>query len=273
MHVLESGPAGDRLAYRMKPQTPQRLRSRKLEELTCASVLAHLRSEGCSVEHPRRPVPGASRSPDFVVDIDGESVAIEVVRFLPPAAVGRAAARLRSIEQALITRLQGDAVAGGVKIVLGVGYAAGPLQNYPRPQVDADADLLASEIRRHLATAAGKPTPWRSLVSRLPWLLSADLGIWPDPHPSVMIGLSYCPDDLPVAAEFVEATITRKGAQHLAFTSKAILAIAGMFREVDELKEAFRAVSSPVPWWRVYLVVGGGDAALVYEGVQREGQR
>jgi hypothetical protein len=253
-------------------QTPQRLRSQKLEEQTCASVLAHLRSDGRSVARARRPIPRGSRSPDFVVDVDGEPIAIEVVRFLPPAGVGRAAARLRSIERALKDRLQADAVASGVKIVLDVGYAAGPLQNYPRPQVSADADLLVSEIRRLLGTAPRNQSTGLALVSRLPWLLSADLGIWPDPHPSFLIGLSYCPDDLPVAAEFVEATISRKGDQHLALASKAILAIAGMFRDVDELKDAFRASSSPVPWWRVYLVVGGGDAALVYEEVHREGQ-
>jgi hypothetical protein len=256
----------------MQPQTPQRLRSRNLEELTCASVLAQLRSEGCCVEHPRRPIPGTSRSPDFVVDIDGEPVAIEVVRFLPPAGVGRAAARLRSIDRALKDRLQADALARGVKIVLDVGYAAGPLQDYPRPQVSADADLLASEIRRLLRTAPRNPSTGLALASPLPWLLSADLGIWPDSHPSFLIGLSYCPDDLPVAAEFVEATISRKGDQHLALASKAILAIAGMFRDVDELKDAFRASSSPVPLWRVYLVVGGGDAALVFEQANRQSQ-
>jgi hypothetical protein len=250
----------------MQPQTSQRLRSQKLEELTCASILAHLRSEGRPIVNPHRPALRGMRSPDFVVDIGGEPVAIEVVRFLPPPEVGRAAARMRSIERALKDRLQGDAAAARVKIVLDVSYAVAPLQAYPRPQVSADADQLAAEIRRLLTMTAGKPSMGLPLVSRLPWLLSAEASIWADPHPSFFIGSTHRSEDLPDAAGFVEATIKRKGGQHLAFASKAILAIAGMFPDVDELSHALSATSSPIPWWRVYLVVGGGDAALVYAG-------
>jgi hypothetical protein len=246
-------------------QTPQRLRSQKLEELTCASVLAHLRSEGRSIERPYRPIPGTSRSPDFLVTIDGEPVALEIVRFLPPPEVGKADARIRSIEKELKLRLQADAVAAGTKVVLTVSYAVAPLQAYGRPQAKADADLLAAEIRDLLDADAPEARISLPLNSDVSWVISADVSIWLDPHPSVFIGVRGSPEDLPDPAEFVDRTIRGKGDQHLAFSDRGILAVAGGSRDEAALEGAFRTSPLPVPWWRVYFVLTGGEAALLYE--------
>jgi hypothetical protein len=250
----------------MRHETPQRLRSRNLEELAFAAVAAHLRCEGRLVENPERPpAETATRSPDFLFTIDREPVALEVVRFLPPTEVGTAHARLRSIETALKDRLQADAVAAGLKVVLDVSFAVPALQAYRRPQVAADADLLATEVRHLLNANRGSTQIGLALSSVLPWLISGEVSIWPVPHPSVLIGSWRTAQDLPDAAAFVERTIGRKGDQHRAFVDRAILAVAGGSHDQEALADAFRECSLPIPWWRIYFVHTGGDTALLYD--------
>jgi hypothetical protein len=69
-----------------------------------------------------------------------------------------------------------------------------------------------------------------------------------------------------VAAEFGEATIRRKGDQHVGSASKVILAIAGMLLDVDELKDAFRASSSRNEGRRATATMRTSSLAEVHHG-------
>src|SRR5689334_9467151 len=101
-------------------------RSRQIAEEQTAvhPVLALLVSQGHTVEALRRPELGAERSPDFLVDLDDEPLALEVVRYLARSDVQKAMSRVLLVETALADQLRSESAALGGKLAIGITYAA-----------------------------------------------------------------------------------------------------------------------------------------------------
>jgi hypothetical protein len=247
-------------------ETDQRQRSRYLEDMTARAVVAHLMSEGRTVTTYARPTIGPARSPDFLVIMDQETVAIEVVRFIDQQ-LAKAVGRVRSVEQALKTRLQTDAIRLGLALVLDVSFRVAPLQQYRRPDVERDADLLAADVRRALVRLPSESGEFIELQSAVPWVYYASLTSWTVPDPSFYVGSTSPEPGYPIvdAPAFVSHVIATKRDQHAGHAERAILAVRGDFDDADELILAFEAARAQLPWWRVYVVWGGGNFRVVYE--------
>jgi hypothetical protein len=247
-------------------ETDQRQRSRYVEDMTARAVMAHLMSESRNVTTYARPSTGVARSPDFLVTVDQETVAIEVVRFIDEQ-LAKAVGRVRSVEQALKGRLQQDATRLGLALVLNVSFRVAPLQQYRRPDVERDADLLAADIRLALVRLSHQSGELIELQSTVPWVYYASLTSWSVEEPSFFVGSTSPEPAYPIvdAPAFVSHVIATKRDQHAGHAERAILAVRGDFDDADEIGLAFEAARAQVPWWRVYLVWGGGDCRVVYE--------
>ena len=85
-----AGPAGVNDEPMPKLPDYRRFRIRRREDLVASAVGASLRTEGRVITEPYRPEEGIGRSPDWMLTLDGEPVALEVTRLLPPADVQKA---------------------------------------------------------------------------------------------------------------------------------------------------------------------------------------
>jgi hypothetical protein len=247
-------------------ETDQRQRSRYLEDMTARAVVAHLMSEGRTVTTYGRPPTGAARSPDFLVTMDQETVAIEVVRFIDEQ-LAKAVGRVRSVELALKARLQPDATRLGLALVLDVSYRVSPLQQYRRPDVERDANLLAADVRQALVRLPAQSGDRIELETAVPWVYAAALAGWSVHEPSFFVGSISPEPTYPVvdAQAFVTHVLATKRDQHAGHAERAILAVGSTFDDADEMVLAFEAARAVLPWWRVYLVWGGGNFRVVYE--------
>lgn len=250
-----------------KPVTGGRLRASNVEEMTARAVVAYLRAEGRIVEGPHRPPLGLGRSPDFILNLDGSPAALEVVRFLEPK-VRKAEARVRVVELALKARLRPTVRRTACKLVLRIAFEVLPLQAYGSPDVERDADRLASRILELVRVWPDGLEAGVRFDAGVPWIKTADLSAWPSAKPSFCIdGIASEPGfGYTDAAAFLDRTITAKGTQHLGYATAAILAIRSEFDDADRLRRAFAEADEPIPWWRVYDVWSGGNASLVYDG-------
>lgn len=236
------------------------------ERMTAQAVLALLLSEGHAVADMRAPKQGDGRSPDFLLELDGETMALEVTRYLGPAAVQKAASRVELVERAVGDLLREDAREAGGKLVVDIRYAVEALQSHRRADVSRDAEVIARAVRRARRATQANPSTSVPVDTGLPWVTSMTVAVLVSPEPGAYFGTSPgFPDAAVDADDFIARTIEAKAGQHLGHASRAILAVQGMFRDdAENLAEAVRRYSDTVPWWRVYFV--RGDAFLVYEG-------
>ena len=116
----------------------RRSRVERDELLVANAIIARLLGHGHTVSGGERPKASEGRSPDFVITLDGQRVALEVVRLLPPPEVGRAESRIREVEWALRSELEADAVALGGRLVANITYALGPLREHGRQKLQRD---------------------------------------------------------------------------------------------------------------------------------------
>lgn len=235
------------------------------EELAAQQVFALLLALGHSVTHVRRPPLGQGHSPDFVFQLDGDPIALEVIRYLDRAAAQKGLSRVVLVERALKVRLLPDAVAAQRSIVLHLGYSVEALQAHKRADVERDADRLAADVRAAVAMADTDAMAFLDIPTTVPWIDDAQASVLPSVEPSVYFAISPgLPDGVPDPDMFLERAIASKGGQHLGHAPRAILAVLGMFHdEAEDLASAFLRRPEPIPWWRVYFVRDG--AVLVYE--------
>jgi hypothetical protein len=199
------------------------------------------------------------------VTVDQDTVAIEVVRFIDQH-LAKAVGRVRSVELALKARLQPDATRLGLALVLDVSFRVAPLQQYRRPDVERDADLLAVDVRRALVRLPDQSGERIELETAVPWVYAAALSGWTVPDPSFYVGSISPEPAYPVvdAPAFVTHVLATKRDQHAGHAERAILAVRGEFDDADEMVLAFEEARAQLPWWRVYLVWGGGNCRVVF---------
>jgi len=241
----------------------RRDRVRRREDLVAAAVAASLRTEGHVVEQAYRPEQGQTRSPDWMVTIDGVPTALEVTRLLPRDHVQRAEALVASIESRL-RGLRAPAITGiGGQVLLGLAYSASGVAKRVRPQLTADTRRLFEEVRQTLDLRVVGPQPV-DMESAVPWVIRADVSLVPGPQDGFYI--VQAPDEAqqPDLDDFITRTIASKGDQHVGHAEQAILAVDAEFPDADDVREVLDRSPVAVPWWRVYLVYGS-DATLVFE--------
>ncbi len=246
-----------------------RSRLGKQEALTAQPVFALLLSQGHVVADVERPRLGDARSPDFVFRLDGQPVALEVVRYLDRPEAQKASSRLLLVERALQDRLLPDAIAVRGKIVMHLRYSVDALQTHKRADVERDADQFAAHVRAALASASPKASDMIEVPTTVQWILDAQVWVLPSEEPSAYFGIAPgLPDGVPDPDAFIERTIASKADQHVAHAPRAILVVLGMFHDdAEDLAEAFARWPEPIPWWRVYFV--RNEATLVYEQVAK----
>ena len=128
------------------PGLPSRAeRKAHAEQMTAQAVIAQLLSEGRRVGSLRRPALGPNPSPDFLIELDGETVAIEVTWFLHPPDVQKAAAQIQLIERDVKPLLLTDATRLGAKIALSVTFRVAPLAASHRAEIAAWSTLLSPD--------------------------------------------------------------------------------------------------------------------------------
>ncbi len=255
-----------------KPVTDKRYRDPQDEETVASAVVAHLLSEGRTVADFRRPPTGGVRSPDFLMQLDGSQMALEVVRFLD-ADLTKAMANIAMVERALKNevRLQEAAAGLGCKLVLEIHFSVQPLLDYQRADADHDAGLLAASILRGLAVGLDGLEGGVQLLTNVSWVQRADLVAYSSSEPSVYIGSCTPEPSLASlnAAAFLSRTIISKGNQHLAHATTAILAIRSDLDVSAALRGAFAEENQLIPWWRVYNVWSGGSLRVVHSADDR----
>ncbi len=210
-----------------------------------------------------RVLPGEDRRPDFLLQLDREQVALEVVRFIDER-VAKAEAGVGLLERALKERLDPLAVQMRCKLALDLTFDVIPLQTYGRKDAERDAELLAPSITAAAAIARDQLAPFESAV---PWVASPAVFAFDAPaDPSFFVGSMSPGHGLwrPDAGQFVAWVIEHKGRQHVSCASVAILAVQCEADDSDTLIPAFAEATDTIPWWRVYIVWGGGDARLVH---------
>lgn len=243
----------------------QRFHLSRQEELTAQTVFALLLSQGHDVIEVRRPPLGDGRSPDFVFQLDGRPVALEVVRYLERQEAQKALSRVFSVESALQERLAPDAAAAQGKIAINLRYSAPALRAHKRRDVGPDADRLAADVRAAIARATTSPVNMVDVPTGVPWIEDAQVTVLPGEEPGTYFAIPPgLPAGIPDPDEFIRRTIASKGSQHIGHGDKAILAVLGMFHDdAEDLALAFKRWTAPIPWWRVYFV--RYSATLVYE--------
>ena len=236
---------------------------RRREDLVASAVAAVLRTEGRVVEDPYRPVDGQTRSPDWMLTLDGEPTALEVTRLLPPAHVQKAQNVITHIETGMRDFLAPVITGVGGQVLLSLAYSARGVSDRRRDSLASDTRILASEVRQTLQrlVEGSEPVEIRSPIR---WVLRADVNLLPGPHDGFYI-LQQPDEAQPDVDAFVARTIASNGDQHVGHAGRAILAVDAMSDEAEDLREAFDRSPTRVPWWRVYQVLLG-DATLVYEG-------
>jgi hypothetical protein len=245
--------------------TLSRSHQRAQERTAVQPVLALLLAQGHTVDGLRRPELGGGRSPDFLFELDRETIALEVVRYMDRSDAQKAMSRVLLVERALADRLRQDSAALGGKIAIGLNYAVDRLADHKRADVAVDAAMLAVDVRAALATGASDPAGMFEVRTRVGWILDAQATVLPSPEPGTYFAISPgLGDGSPDPDGFIIRTIKAKADQHVRHARRAILIAMGMFADDSEdLEAAFGRRSEPVPWWRVYFV--RYEATLVYE--------
>ena len=236
---------------------------RRREDLVASAVAAVLRTEGRVVENPYRPVEGQTRSPDWMLTLDGEPTALEVTRLLPPAHVQKAQNVVTRIENGMHEFLAPVIAGVGGHVLLSLAYSARGVADRRRDSLASDTRILASEVRQTLQrlVEGSEPVEIRSPIR---WVLRAEVTLLPGLRDGFYI-LQQPDEAQPDLDDFVARTIASKGDQHVGHAGQAILAVDAMFDDADDLRLAFDRSPVRVPWWRVYQVLLS-DATLVYEG-------
>jgi hypothetical protein len=229
------------------------------------AVVAGLLTDGYQVARLERPPLGGGRSPDFLVRIGATPVAIEVVDFRSPPEVQKAAARVRSVEQALKVLLAADAVRLGARLALSVRFRVDPLQDFPRPAVQRDAARLAADIRAVLPEGPVRTIgSWRSTPGclgrvRIIVRIRDRCGHEKDAR------LRACPDtERGLVNPRRQRPISTRDTPRLPSSQSR----ANSTTRRISLRRS-RKAAADLPWWRVYDVWGGGRAVLVFDAPGR----
>jgi hypothetical protein len=242
---------------------------RQREEVVASAVAAVLRTEGRVVEDGCRPAVGQTRSPDWMLTIDGVPAALEVTALLPRPHVQKAERLIVDQIEAGVRGMLMPRIDGlGGQVVLGLAYSASGVAGRGRTLLATDTETLAVEVR---ATLDRLPAGGESvdLESSVPWVIRAELILIPGPHDGFYV--SQAPDDAqqPDLDDWVGRVIESKGDQHVRHADRGILAIDSMFDDAEDLREAFGLAGTSVPWWRVYSVVGS-TATLILETIDTD---
>jgi hypothetical protein len=203
-------------------------------------------------EHPSDP----RRKPDAVAEVDGEPIAVEVVRWGPPADETRALARLHGLEARLrrmvLARLDVDILPCGV--LVGLSYVPGALATVDRPVMRRDEARLADAISEAVRTGR----PGSELEPGVAWIGDAWTTLVPDKrslHISTSVGSTEDPEG------WLEWAVAKKGDQHAGWADRAILAVVPAGGgDSAALGDAARRWPGVLPWWRVYTVRLDGHA-------------
>ncbi len=253
------------------PSLPNYLRERRRrrEELVASAVVALIRTEGHLVEDGYRPTEGQTRSPDWMLTIDGVPAALEVTALLPRPHVQKAERLIVDQIEAGVRAMLMPRIDGlGGQVVLGLAYSASGVAGRGRTLLATDTETLAVEVRAILdRLAAG--TEFVDIESSVPWVIRAEVILIPGPHDGFYV--SHAPDDAqqPDLDDWVGRVIEAKGDQHVRHADRGILAIDSIFDDAEDLREAFGRAGTSVPWWRVYSVVGS-TATLVHETIDTD---
>jgi hypothetical protein len=152
---------------------------RRQEELTAQVVFALLLSEGHDVVDVGRPRQSGGRSPDFVFRLDGQAVALEVVRYLEPSEAQKALSRVNLVERALQDRLNPEAMGLDRTIAISVRYSVAALQAHKRRDVDLDADQLAAGVRAVMAATTASAVDMVEVSTSIPWIEDLQVSLLP----------------------------------------------------------------------------------------------
>jgi hypothetical protein len=235
---------------------------RRRDDVVAHAVAAVLRSEGHEVERKYRPSAGSSRTRDWIASINGVPTAIEVTRLLPPPYVRKAQNRVSHVEIGVQGFLTPAITGVGGQVLLALAYSASGVAARRRDRLVSDTRVLASEVRQTLNRLVEGSEPI-AIASPIPWVARAEVTLIPGPQDGFHV--VQLPDDArPDLDGFVARTIAAMANQHLGYAAQAILAIDARFPDADELRVAFGRSPVPVPWWRVYHVLGS-DATLAFD--------
>ena len=212
------------------------------EQSAAQPIFAFLLAQGHLVTGVRRPELGRGRSPDFLFELDGETIALEVVRYLDRSEAQKAVSRVNLVERALQGLLRPDSVALGAKIVINLRYDVDGLARHKRGDVDGDAEHLATDVRAALATGSPDPMGFTDIRTDLSWVIDAQLAVLPSPEPGAYFAIAPgLPDGTPDPDGFIDRTVASKADQHVGHATRAILAVLGMFADdAEDLEAAFQ---------------------------------
>jgi hypothetical protein len=198
-----------------------------------------------------------------MMTLDGEPMALEVTRLLPPAHVQKAQNVVTRIETGMHEFLAPVIAGVGGQVLLLLAYSARGVADRRRDSLASDTRILASEVRQTLQRLVEGSAPVE-IRSPIRWVLRAEVTLLPGPRDGFYI-LQQPDEAQPDLDDFVARTIASKGDQHVGHAERAILAVDAMFDDADDLRLAFERSSVRVPWWRVYQVLRS-EATLVCEG-------
>ena len=247
------------------PKLPdnRRFRIRRREDLVASAVGASLRTEGRVITEPYRPEEGIGRSPDWMLTLDGEPVALEVTRLLPPADVQKAQHLMVRIETIARDLLAPIVARMDGQVLVNLAYSTYDVAGLGGARLTAAASQLADDVRTALGSAEPGIDNGITLASTLPWVVDCEVTLLLGPHKGFYIIQAPDATQQPDLDAFVTRTIAKKGDQHVGHADRAILAVDAMFPDAEDLRDAFARTSADVPWWRVYLV-HGSEATLVW---------
>jgi hypothetical protein len=195
----------------------------------------------------------------------GVQAAIDVTRLLPAPAVRAAQNLVGHVELGAIEILRPAITGIGGQVVLTLSYSITGVTLRRRDRLLADTRALASRVRQTTSRLVSGAPPI-AIELPVPWVLRASVTLVPARRDSFRIAQA-ADESMPDLDAFVASTIGARSAAAAASGepgpggrpgpgSPAILAIDARLSDAETLREAFRRTPLPVPWTRVYHVLG-----------------
>jgi hypothetical protein len=250
--------------------------NRVLEDRAAFAVLREIYWRGHRVADIRRPEDDPrghrGRLVDFVFNLDGLAVALEVVRYGQGQATIDAGHRVSVLEDYMrvrLTELIPDDDPGTISIDL--AYNVGETLKLGRRSIATAARELADVSVA--AIRSNTPGSRINLDLRGSWVGQATATFRESDSPHryfIRHPAGEARHLQPEIDNWIAETVRKKGDQHVPFAERGILTIIQTdMVDADDLRHGLERYTNVLPWWRIYVVDLAVDGADLVKGQPR----